>query len=273
MSNMISKEQFLEMKRLEELGVPTKTISKKVGVSTTICTKWLRMDEDAFMQHRRAHYSEMEQYREFILSILRVCPQTKATNIFYRLRDQFPDFDCPRTTFFKYVKRLREQTGYIAPTGRDTSFHEDLPPGYEAQVDFGQFKMKDMYDRNIRVYFFCMVLSYSRMHFVYFSREPFRTKTAIMAHDYAFRYFGGRTQTIMCDQDRLFVISENYGDIILVPEFEDYVRRTGFSVVLCRRSDPQTKGKVESYVRYVKESFLEGRIYTGIDSLNSAALE
>ena len=94
-----------------------------------------------------------------------------------------------------------------------------------------------------------------------------------MAHDYAFRYFGGRTQTIMCDQDRLFVISENYGDIILVPEFEDYVRRTGFSVVLCRRSDPQTKGKVESYVRYVKESFLEGRIYTGIDSLNSAALE
>ena len=49
MSNMISKEQFLEMKRLKELGVPTKTISKKVGVSTTICTKWLRMDEDAFM--------------------------------------------------------------------------------------------------------------------------------------------------------------------------------------------------------------------------------
>ena len=139
MSNMISKEQFLEMKRLKELGVPTKTISQKLGISTTTCTKWLRMDEDAFMQCRRAHYSEMEQYREFILSILRVCPQTKATNILYRLRDQFPDFDCPRTTFFKYIKRLREQTGYIAPSGRETSFREELPPGYEAQVDFGQF--------------------------------------------------------------------------------------------------------------------------------------
>ncbi len=130
-----------------------------------------------------------------------------------------------------------------------------------------------MYDRNIRVYFFCMVLSYSRMRFVYFSREPFRTKTAVDAHKFAFRYFGGRTQTILYDQDRLFVISEKYGNIILVPEFEDFVRKAGFSVVLCHKSDPQTKGKVESFVRYVKEGFLQGRLYTGIDSLNSAALE
>ena len=131
----------------------------------------------------------------------------------------------------------------------------------------------DYYDRNIRVYFFCMVLSYSRMRFVYFSREPFRTKTAVDAHKYAFRYFGGRTQTILYDQDRLFVVSEKYGNITLVPEFEDFVRKAGFSVVLCHKSDPQTKGKVESFVRYVKEGFLQGRLYTGIDSLNSAALE
>ena len=66
--------------------------------------------------------------------------------------------------------------------------------------------MKDMYDRYVRVYFFCMVLSYSGMRFVYFSREPFRTKTAIEAHYYAFRFFGGRTQTILYDQDKVFVI-------------------------------------------------------------------
>lgn len=51
------------------------------------------------------------------------------------------------------------------------------------------------------------------------------------------------------------------------------MRKAGFSVVLCHKSDPQTKGKVESFVRYVKEGFLQGRLYTGIDSLNSAALE
>ena len=270
---MISKEQFLELKHLKSLGVPTTTICKKIGISVPSANKWLRMDEDAFDQYLRNNTPYLEQYRAFILSILKICPQTPATNIMYRIKDQFPDFNCKKTTFFRYIKDLREQTGYVKPESRPTSFREEMPPGYEAQVDFGQLKMKDMYDRIVRVYFFCMVLSYSRMRFVYFSREPFRTKTAIEAHKYAFRYFGGRTQTILYDQDKVFVVSENYGNIILVPQFEDFVRQAGFSVILCHKSDPQTKGKVESFVRYVKEGFLQGRLYTGIDSLNSAALE
>lgn len=270
---MISKDQFLELKHLKSLGVPTTTIAKEIGISVPNANKWLRLDEEAFENYLRNNTPYLEQYRAFIISILKICPQTPATNIMYRIKDQFPDFNCKKTTFFRYVKDLREQTGYIKPSERPTSFREETPPGYEAQVDFGQFKMKDMYDRNIRVYFFCMVLSYSRMRFVYFSREPFCTKTAVDAHKFAFRYFGGRTQTILYDQDRLFVISEKYGNIILVPEFEDFVRKAGFSVVLCHKSDPQTKGKVESFVRYVKEGFLQGRLYTGIDSLNSAALE
>lgn len=270
---MISKEQFLELKHLKSLGVPTTTIAKKLGISVPNANKWLRLDEEAFDNYLRNNTPYLEQYRAFILSILKICPQTPATNIMYRIKDQFPDFDCKKTTFFRYIKDLREQTGYVKPEDRPTSFREETPPGYEAQVDFGQFKMKDMYDRHVRVYFFCMVLSYSRMRFVYFSRDPFRTKTAIEAHQYAFRYFGGRTQTILYDQDKVFVVSEHYGNIILVPEFEDFVRKSGFSVVLCHKRDPQTKGKVESFVRYVKEGFLQGRLYAGIDSLNSTALE
>ena len=172
---MISKEQFLELKHLKSLGVPTTTICKKIGISVPSANKWLRMDEDAFETYLRNNTPYLEQYRAFILSILKICPQTPATNIMYRIKDQFPDFDCKKNTFFRYVKTLREQTGYIKPENRPTSFREETPPGYEAQVDFGQFKMKDMYDRNLWVYFFCMVLSYSRMRFVYFSREPFRT--------------------------------------------------------------------------------------------------
>ena len=129
-----------------------------------------------------------------------------------------------------------------------------------------------MYGRIVRVYFFCMVLSYSRMKFVCFSPDPFTTETAIKAHNYAFQYFGGRPQTILYDLDRVYVVSENLGNIIFVPAFEKYVKRIGYSVSLCRPRDPQSKGKVEEVIGYVKQSFLEGRVYTGIDSLNSAAL-
>lgn len=95
--------------------------------------------------------------------------------------------------------KLKKDYGFERFTGRQIQPREETPPGYEAQVDFGQSKIKDMYGRIIRVYFFCMVLSFSRMKFVYFSPEPFNTRTAIKAHEYAFRYFGGRTQTIMYD--------------------------------------------------------------------------
>ncbi len=40
---MISKEQFLELKHLKSLGVPTTTICKKIGISVPSANKWLRM--------------------------------------------------------------------------------------------------------------------------------------------------------------------------------------------------------------------------------------
>ena len=50
---MISKEQFLELKHLKSLGVPTTTICKKIGISVPSANKWLRMDEGAFENYLR----------------------------------------------------------------------------------------------------------------------------------------------------------------------------------------------------------------------------
>ena len=129
---MISKDQFLELKHLKSLGVPTTTIAKKIGISVPSANKWLRLDEEAFENYLRNNTPYLEQYRAFIISILKICPQTPATNIMYRIKDQFPDFNCKKTTFFRYVKDLREQTGYIKPSERPTSFREETPPGYKA---------------------------------------------------------------------------------------------------------------------------------------------
>lgn len=76
----------------------------------------------------------------------------------------------------------------------------------------------------------------------------------------------------MYDLDRVFVVNENYGDIVYVKEVENFVRKTGYSTTMCRPRDPRTKGRVEALVGYIRGSFLEGRTYTGIDSLNSACL-
>lgn len=269
---MISFETYQKIQELHEIGLSNAKIAKKLKLATKTVSRWIEADESAFYEMKNTRFFYLDQYKEFLLDQIRTCPQIKTTNLYYKVRDEFADFDCPRSAFYRYILQLKRDYGFEKFTGRQTDYREETPPGYEAQVDFGQSKMKDMYGRLIRVYFFCMVLSYSRMKFVYFSPVPFTTATAITAHEFAFRYFGGRTQTILYDQDRVFVVSENLGNIIFVAEFEDYVRDTGYSVVLCRPRDPQTKGKVEGFVRYVKENFLEGRTFTGIDSLNSAAL-
>ena len=44
------------------------------------------------------------------------------------------------------------------------------------------------------------------------------------------------------------MVSEKVGNSIVVPAVEEYVKRIGYSVSLCRPRDPQSKGKVEEVV-------------------------
>ena len=264
---MLGLQQFRKLKEYKELGLSRLKVSEKLNLSyKTVCNWWDR-DEEFFERFQKEHEFVLDNYRQYIIEILKICPQINNTVLLRRVKDDFTDFDIPAATFFRYVKKVREQTGLLNPA-RKFAVREVTEPGYEGQVDFGQYVMKTMYGRNIRIYFFSMVLSYSRMKFAYFSAEPFDAKKTIEGHVYAFRYFGGRPQMIVYDQDKTMVVSENLGDVIFVREFEDFIRETGFSIYLCRGYDPSTKGKVEKTVDFVKHQFLDGRIYYGIDRLN-----
>lgn len=196
---MISFETYRKIQELHEIGLSNAKIAKKLKLATKTVSRWIEADESAFYEMKNTRFFYLDQYKEFLLDQIRTCPQIKTTNLYYKVRDEFADFDCPRSAFYRYILQLKRDYGFEKFTGRQTNYREETPPGYEAQVDFGQSKMKDMYGRLIRVYFFCMVLSFSRMKFVYFSPVPFTTATAITAHEFAFRYFGGRTQTILYD--------------------------------------------------------------------------
>ena len=264
---MLGLQQFRKLQEYKELGLSRLKVSEKLNLSyKTVCNWWDR-DEEFFERFQKEHEFVLDNYRQYIIEILKICPQINNTVLLRRVKDDFSGFDIPAATFFRYVKKVREQTGLLKPA-RKFAVREVTEPGYEGQVDFGQYVMKTMYGRNIRTYFFSMVLSYSRMKFAYFSAEPFDAKKTIEGHVYAFRYFGGRPQMIVYDQDKTMVVSENLGDVIFVREFEDFIRETGFSIYLCRGYDPSTKGKVEKTVDFVKHQFLDGRIYYGIDRLN-----
>ena len=62
--------------------------------------------------------------------------------------------------------------------------------------------------------------------------------------------------------------SENLGDYILTKSFNAYVNQAHFECIFCRKSDPESKGKVESAVKYVKYNFMRGRKFVNIEQLN-----
>ena len=54
--------------------------------------------------------------------------------------------------------------------------------------------------------------------------------------------------------------NENAGDIIYTYEFEKFRQECGLSIRMCRRADPESKGKIENVVKYIKGNFLSHRL-------------
>jgi hypothetical protein len=78
---------------------------------------------------------------------------------------------------------------------------------------------------------------------------------------------------LVFDQDRVLAVDENYGDIIYTKEFEQFRITSGFSVYLCRGSDPETKGRVEAVVKFFKNNFAKNRQFMGIDIWNDDCVD
>jgi len=89
--------------------------------------------------------------------------------------------------------------------------------------------------------------------------------TLIRCHQNAFAFFGGWPRRILYDNMRQVVI----GPDRINPRFLDFVRHHGFEAKRCRPYRPRTKGKVERSVSYLRDSFLNGRTFDGLDDLNA----
>ena len=110
--------------------------------------------------------------------------------------------------------------------------------------------------RETTVYFVVFVLSYSRLIYVAVSDKPVNTESFIRMHDQAFRYFGGCPEECVYDQSKLVVLSERFREIEVNERFLAYATAAGFRIRACEGYDPESKGKVEAGVKYVKQNAL-----------------
>ena len=267
------KEDYDRLQEYKKAGLKREVIRQLLKTSPNTLKKIWDMTVSEFNDYISNQGSAIEPYREFILDILETTPTLTNLNIYYKVLEAFPESNISESNFQKYMKNLREETGYDRFTKFSTSIRANPIPGEETQVDFGQYWMKDIYGKKRRVYFMIMVLRYSQLKYVFFQTKQFTSLSAIDAHIKGFKFFGGMTKVLVYDQDGVFCTSENYGNIILEKDFEKFLKEYHIHFVFCGAHHPQSKGTVENYVKIVKMHFLEGRTYQGIDELNSACLD
>jgi transposase len=269
---------YHEVHKLHRKGYRPLQISKYLVMDIRTVRKYLAMSEEEYLDFldRQSHRNKvLAPYEDFVKTRLEDCPDASAAQVHDWMKECIKDFiDVSDKTVFNFVLFVRTKYGLPKSfTHRDFCKVEELPYGKQAQVDFGEYNMTTDEGGRKKIYFFSMVLSRSRYKYVYYQDHPFTTLEAIFAHELAFVFFGGVPEVIVYDQDTLLLISENKGDLILTEAFRKYAEYRGFKLHFCRKSDPQSKGKVENVIRYAKYNFLRGRRYINDNVLNVQNLD
>lgn len=147
----------------------------------------------------------------------------------------------------------------------------ETAPGQQAQVDFGQRRVW-IGEREEAAHVFVMTLGYSRRLFaVAFPHE--RLDAVLAGHEQAFQHFGGVPLQIVVDNARPVVLERRLHEIIWHPVYADFAGYWGFAPWAHWPYRPQTKGKVESGVGYVKKNALAGKRFGSWSHLNAWLLE
>lgn len=262
----------MEIKQLMKQGFRKAQIARKLGISRTTVHDYLKREPEemaTWMASTRQRSKKLDPYHNEVLSWLKEHPDMSAAQVFDWLEEKYKSAGVAESTVRNYVRALRQH--YHLPKVLHVRQYEaipDPPMGKQAQVDFGQSKQQTTKGEEVKLSFISFVLSHSRYKVVIWLDRPFTTKDVIWAHEMAFEIYGGMPEEIVYDQDHLILVKENAGDCIFTAAFQSYREERDFRVYMCKKADPESKGRIENVVGFVKDNFAKYRVFDNIDKWN-----
>lgn len=250
-------------------GLSERKIAEKLGISRNTVRKYLHMPESEIAARFEdlSRNKKLDEYRVYIIQLLQTYPGLSAVKVLRKLKDKVDVLRVSDRSVRRYIQTLKDEISF-----KQTRYYEpvvDMVPGVQCQVDGGEMRGIMIEGQESTVYFTVFVLSYSRLMHVSVSNQPMNTQTLIQHHDAAFRYFGGMPQECVYDQTKLVVISETFRELELNQRFHQYATAAGFHIRACEGYDPESKGKVESGVKYVKQNGLYGETFKNWHALET----
>jgi hypothetical protein len=272
---MINKAMFKQVQAFRRQGHSRGSIVKTLELDPKTVAKYFGMREEDFRSYRQDHFFRDKVFDDFRGDILEVYEANEfhpliVSSVYDYLEEKRGLLPGNEQTLRNYIGYLIETDLLrLNETARLYTKVPELPFGKQMQLDFGRYRCRS----GLVLYIFAALLSASRFKYVVFQNQPFRTLDVIRHLLDCFDYFGGRPEELVIDQDRLMVVSENAGDIIFTKDFKHLIDEQELGLYVCRRADPETKGKVENLVKFIKGNFLNTRDFETAEGANAGALK
>lgn len=194
-------------------------------------------------------------------------PAVSIKQMWRLLGEEHPDLAIGFTSLREYVRL------HLRPLEVATTVPLDIPPGQQAQVDFGYAgRIQDPKTGKLRkAWCFVMTLSYSRYRFARYVFDQ-KAETWVDCHARAFEFFGAVPRTVLCDNLKAGVLKCDLYDPLVNRLYQECERHYGFAVDPAKVRTPQHKGRVERTVGIVNGQVLAGREVRDLDHANELAL-
>lgn len=241
---MISKEQFVTIKELKACGHSQRAIARMTGLNPRTVRR--RLKEPVLLPRKATpRGSLLDPFKEIIAHrVHSAWPERIAATVMMReLRPR--GYTGGLTILRNYIRSIRP----VVPEERVVRF--ETPAGHQMQMDWATLKHEGQ-----TYYAFIALMGYSRAAFVKIVPRM-DLDTFIDCHKAAFEYFGGVPNEVLYDNMKTVVLLRNAygkGQHRLQEDFRRFAQDAGFKPRLCQVRRPQTKGKVERFVGYYRQS-------------------
>lgn len=259
---MLRSESIHMIREMALEGKSPYSIGKELGISKNTVRKYLDLSADG-KQKYPDRGSKLDPYKPKIKEMM-ASGIFNCVVIFERIQEL--GYNGQISILKDYVRPFRPPKQLPAVRRYETE------PGRQTQMDWGICRYGDDHGELHKVPCFVMILGHSRARYIEFTKrcDLFSLEHCILN---AFEYYNGVTETILTDNMKTVTEGREGGKPIWNPGFLDFSNDIGFVPKVCRVRRPETKGKVERLVQYVKNNFLPGRVFTDIDDLNKQAVE
>lgn len=260
---MIDKRTIFEIYRLKHLGWSCRKIARYLRIDRGTVKKYVR--NPVAVQKRSPRISKIDPYRDLIKELLEQDPTVSAPVMLQHLTKN--GFDGKITIVRDYLFKLRGRRKQPIAYTRFES-----PPGKQMQIDWGHFGSLQYDETRRKLYALVVIEAYSRMLYVRFThsqKQPVLHSCLLEA----FRWFGGNPTQLLVDNMATAVL-DRLGPVIRFNEvFLDFLRHFNIVPVACNPGAPYEKGKVESGIKYLRQSFLPLRSFTDLEDVQRQALD